>query len=221
MAISAIQPNDKNLAGDPGIGKNGNTAAELKNEFLTLMVAQIRNQDPLNPLDGAQYVSQLAQFSTVEGIQNMSQLQTQNNILMDTMQVLQSTSLLGKQVNVPVDRIQLENSEQLKGKIMLPQNGENVVVRAIGADGQVVKETRLGARNAGETTFELPELKAGNYRLEVIAQHGDKKATYAPTLTRTIEKVSIPGNGGDVLLQISGVGNLSLFSINEFLGARS
>ena len=219
MSISPVKSGDSNTTQDAGIASN--SASALKTEFLTLMVAQIRNQDPLNPLDGTEYVSQLAQMSTVEGIQNMSQLQRQNNVLMDTLQVLQTTQLVGKQVSLPVDRIQLDSKETIEGQIKLGLPANDLVVRAINADGRVVEEIKLGARSASETKFELPKLPAGSYRLEVVARHGETTANYTPYLNRTVEKVSVPGNGGDVLLQVSGVGNLSLFSISEFLGGRS
>ena len=221
MSVSPVKTGDSSATTDAGIASNSNTAAELKDEFLTLMVAQIRNQDPLNPLDGTEYVSQLAQMSTVEGIQNMSQLQQQNNILMDTLQVLQTTQLVGKQVSLPVDRVRLESEEALQGQVKLSQPADNVTIRAIGTDGRVVEEVKLGSRSAGETKFELPALPAGSYRIEVVAQRGDTTTSHTPYLNRVVERVSVPGNGGDVLLQVSGVGNLSLFSISEFLGGRS
>lgn len=221
MSISSVTSADSSSSTTAGTSIDANTASALKTEFLTLMVAQIRNQDPLNPLDGTEYVSQLAQMSTVEGIQNMSQLQKQNNVLMDTLQVLQTTQLVGKQVNLPVDRIQLDEKEAIRGEVRLSQPADNVVVRAINGDGRVVEEIKLGSRGIGEAKFELPQLAAGSYRLEVVATRGDTSTRYTPYLNRTVEKVTVPGNGGDVLLQVSGVGSLSLFSISEFLGGRS
>lgn len=220
MSISAVQNTENSAQSDSGIAKN-NTAAGLQQEFLTLMVAQIRNQDPLNPLDGTQYVSQLAQLSTVEGIQNMSQLQRQNNVLLDTLQVLQSTQLVGKQVSLPVERIKLDKPEALQGRVDLSEPAGSVLVRAINSDGNVAKEVRLGSQPAGSVDFELPTLPAGSYRLEVVVQRGDVQTYQHAYLNRTVDKVSLPANGGDVLLQVSGVGNLSLFSISEFLGGRS
>lgn len=226
MTVSAMQNRETGGATNNGttanaIAGNDNSAAGLKNEFLTLMVAQIKNQDPLNPLDGAEYVAQLAQFSTVEGIENMGKLQNQNNVLMDTLQVLQSTNLAGKQVSIPVDRINLDTEEELTGTVALPAAASEVEVRALDAAGNVVESVNLGARDAGETAFTLPELDAGQYTLEVIARNGDDLTTYPPKLQRTVEKVSVPSDGSDIRLQVAGVGSVSLFSISEFLGGRS
>src|SRR5690606_5935666 len=84
-----------------GVQGNDKDAFALRNEFLQMMVAQVQNQDPLNPLDGTEYVSQLAQFSMVEGLEYMRQQEQQNGVLLNTLQVLQSSQLVGKQVTVP------------------------------------------------------------------------------------------------------------------------
>mgnify|MGYP005675171267 FL=1 len=81
---------------DTGISTNpqdANSATSLQNEFITLMVAQIQNQDPLNPLDGTEYVSQLAQFSQVQSTENMSMLMQNSMVLLDNMQVLSTAGL--------------------------------------------------------------------------------------------------------------------------------
>ncbi|MCV5837740.1 flagellar hook assembly protein FlgD, partial [Escherichia coli] len=65
-----------------------NSASSLQNEFISLMVARIQNQDPLNPLDGTEYVGQLAQFSQVQSTENMSKVMQNSMVLLDNMQVL-------------------------------------------------------------------------------------------------------------------------------------
>lgn len=219
MAVPSVNNSDQRATTGDTIAQNGNTAAGLKNEFLTLMVAQIKNQDPLNPLDGAEYVSQLAQFSTVEGIENMSSLQSSNNILMNTMQVLQSTHLVGKEVSVPVEQLELTKPEVLKGSVHLATSAEDVRVWAIGSDGKIAGEINLGAQARGEVAFELPKLPEGHYTLQVASSRGGQISVDLPHIQRMVEKVSVPPNGGDVRLQISGVGSLSLFSVSDFLGA--
>lgn len=221
MSLAAITGNSEATRTDDSIDKNGNSAGALQNEFLTLMVAQIRNQDPLNPLDGAEYVAQLAQFSTVEGVENMARMQQQNNIKLDTMQVLQSTQLVGKQVSVPASEIQLQDMQSLSGTVELEAGASDVRVWALGPDGKVAGEVKLGAQSAGSVTFDLPPLAEGRYTLQAVIARGDEITTRDPYLHRTVEKVSVPPQGGDVRLQVEGLGSLSLFSVNEFLGAQS
>lgn len=200
------------------VAKNENDIGELKSEFLTMMLAQLKNQDPLNPMDGAEYASQMAQFSTVEGIQNMGKLQQQNNNLIDSLQVLQTTNLVGDNVSVPASQIKLSEPDSLKGFVDLKTSAENLKVVVRDGSGNVVEDMDLGAQNPGRVEFEVPELDSGSYTLDVIARNGDQERMTTPFLERRIDKVSIPGNGGDIQLSISGIGNISLYSVNEFLG---
>lgn len=200
------------------VSKNGNDVGELKNEFLTLMLAQMKNQDPLNPMDGAEYASQMAQFSSVEGIQNMTKLQEQSNTLIDTLQVLQTTNLVGDKVSIPAPQIKLSEEESLKGFVNMKTSAEEVDVVVRDASGEVVEKISLGSQNVGRVDFEIPSLEAGSYTLDVVAKNGDQEATTVPFLERRIDKVSIPGSGGDIQLSVSGIGNLSLYKVNEFLG---
>ncbi|WP_438404767.1 flagellar hook assembly protein FlgD, partial [Aeromonas hydrophila] len=115
---------------DPKIASNGagapqetqanqNSGMQLRNEFLQMMVAQIQNQDPTNPLDGAQDVAQLVQFSMVEGVEGLKKLQLQSNTKMDTQQVLQSTALVDKEVMVPSKTLQQQQEHKIRGQIEL------------------------------------------------------------------------------------------------------
>lgn len=200
------------------VAKNKNDIGELKSEFLTMMLAQLKNQDPLNPMDGAEYASQMAQFSTVEGIQNMGKLQQQNNNLIDSLQVLQTTNLVGDNVSVPASQIKLSEPDGLKGFVDLKTSAENLKVVVRDGSGNVVEDMDLGSQNPGRVEFEVPELDSGSYTLDVIAKNGDQERMTTPFLERRIDKVSIPGNGGDIQLSVSGIGNISLYSVNEFLG---
>lgn len=221
MTINAVDNRNRPGASTAEeIARQANSPEALRDEFLTLMVAQIRNQDPLNPLDGTEYVSQLAQLSSMEGIQNLSQLQRQGNVLMDSLQVLQSTQLAGQQVSTPVTHIQLDERERLSGVVELPAAASDVRVWALGSDGRIAAEVSLGALSAGSSPFELPQLPPGSYKLEVVAQQGGDLATYTPVLSRTVEKVSVPANGGDIQLQLAGIGPVSLYSVRDFLGGQ-
>ena len=78
-----------------------NSTQETKDRFLSLLVAQMKNQDPLNPLDNAQVTSQLAQLSTVQGIENMNASLTALATSLGGNQMAQSANLIGRTVLVP------------------------------------------------------------------------------------------------------------------------
>lgn len=220
MSVNALQSSSLGSVTNNAI--KSSSPSQMKDEFLQLLVAQIKNQDPLNPMDGTEYVAQLAQLSTVEGIENMSQLQNQNNILMDTLQVLQSTQLVGKDVSVSTDQISLKENDTVKGSFSMPGSAEEVQVIARDPSGKIVESVNLGTLIGGQHDFTLPELKKGDYILEVVALNGETTKNFQPSVTRTVEKIIVPSDGGsDIRLNVDGIGLVSLFSINEFLGGKS
>jgi flagellar basal-body rod modification protein FlgD len=220
MSVNALQSSSLGSVTNNAI--KSSSPSQMKDEFLQLLVAQIKNQDPLNPMDGTEYVAQLAQLSTVEGIENMSQLQNQNNILMDTLQVLQSTQLVGKDVSVSTDQISLKENDTVKGSFSMPGSAEEVQVIARDPSGKIVEAVNLGTLIGGQHNFTLPELKKGDYILEVVALNGETTKNFQPSVTRTVEKIIVPSDGGsDIRLNVDGIGLVSLFSINEFLGEKS
>lgn len=202
------------LAGDNGIARNGDNAFALRNEFLQMMVAQVRNQDPLNPLDGTEYVSQLAQFSTVEGLEYLRMQEQQNSVLLNTMQVLQSAQLVGKQVTVPASTVNFTSDDTLAGRVAMPEGAEGVTLKVYDAAGNVVAE-KSWAASSSDTTFEF-DLSAGKYRLDVEAVGEDVVGRAATYLQREVERVSLAGDGGDIQLQFAGGGSMSLFNVVEF-----
>lgn len=193
----------------------GNDVTDLRSEFLQMMVAQINNQDPLNPLDGTEYVSQLAQFSMVEGLEQMKMQGQQQATMMDTLQVLSSTSLMGKKVTVPTQSINLDTPEALSGKIAVPNGAEKLTMKVYDQNGTLVHEQDWQSPD-GEQAFNLPELAKGEYDFKVTAEREGKTVALAPSLTRTVEKVSLPGGGGDIMLSLAGIGQVSLFQVTEF-----
>lgn len=213
MSLSAVNSlSGLNHSTSEGILGN-NSATGLRNEFLQMMVAQIQNQDPLNPLDGAEYVAQLAQFSTVESLENLRIQEQQNGVMLNTLQVLQSAQLVGRQVTVPASSVELAQAETLRGHVDFPEGADSVTLQVYDANGQVVAE-RFWVGGA-EARFDI-ELPTGRYRLVAEARQGSATQISSTYLQREVEKVSLGNHGSDIRLQLTGVGDLSLFSVTEF-----
>lgn len=204
------------LSGDIASNGDSTSAFGLRNEFLTMMVAQVQNQDPLNPLDGTEYVSQLAQFSMVEGVEYLRQGQAEQADLMYTQQVLQSTSLVGKQVLVPSRSLVMNEAGEAEGQLRLPAAAESVTLKVKDLNGNVVEELSWSNADAGELDYSLSALTEGTYTLEAEAKTGDSTYSLTPYVSETVERVSLPSSGGDIQLSLSGLGNVSLFSVTEF-----
>src|SRR5690606_5928804 len=136
-----------------------NDSTSLQNEFISLMVAQIQNQDPLNPLDGTEYVGQLAQFSQVQSMENMSSLMQNSMVLLDNMQVLSTAGLVGQTVYVSGNEFELTDAPQ-SGKVELDYASSQVNLVIADEFGQSIN-LPLGAHPAGHVDFTVHPVALG------------------------------------------------------------
>lgn len=126
------------------------SASDIQNRFLELLVTQMKNQDPLNPMDNAQVTSQMAQLSTVTGIDNLNTtLQAlSNSLTSNTNQSLQAAGMIGHGVLVPGNVINLASGTGLGG-FQLPQAVDDAQVSIYDASGALVRNIDMGAQPAG------------------------------------------------------------------------
>ncbi|MDP1635301.1 MAG: flagellar hook assembly protein FlgD, partial [Gallionellaceae bacterium] len=157
------------------------TAAKPVNEqdrFMTLLVAQMKNQDPLNPMDNAQMTSQLAQISTVSGIDKLNVTLQALSTSMYSNQALQATAMIGHGVLVAGSGVDLVKNTGLGG-FELSQPADNAVVSIYNQAGELVRRVDLGAKPAGITKWQWDgkdskgvDLPDGHYTFSVNATQG-------------------------------------------------
>ena len=210
-ARSASQRVDDNIAGN----STASGGMQLRNEFLQMMVAQLQNQDPTNPLDGSQYVTQLAQFSMVEGVEQLKVLQQKSIAMMDTQQVLQSTDLIGRDVMVPTASLKQGAEKAIRGQIELGGAADQVELKVFDQHGTLVATRNWGESKAGGIDYDLPVLPAGEYSFEVKASLAGSKVQSKHYVSSTVDRVTLPGTG-DIMLEVAGVGEVPLFSAIQF-----
>lgn len=195
---------------------NMNTAESLHNEFITLMVAQIQNQDPLNPLDGTEYVGQLAQFSQVESTENMSKVMQNSMVLLDNMQVLSTAGLVGQTVYVDTGEFELTDQVQ-QGKIELQHASNQVNLLIKDEYGQITK-VPMGGRGEGDVDFTVDPaelgLKPGKYTVAVELDEGLTQPNIL--MSGEVAQVRVPSNGGAALVNVAGVGSVPFYQISQF-----
>ncbi|HSQ03480.1 MAG TPA: flagellar hook capping FlgD N-terminal domain-containing protein, partial [Burkholderiales bacterium] len=126
---------------------------DAQNRFLTLLVTQLKNQDPLNPMDNAQLTTQLAQISTVEGIDKLNVTLQSLAASFALTQSLQATGMIGHDALVPGSTLALASGKAVAG-IELAQPADKVIVTISDADGNVRERVDLGPRPAGVSAFE-------------------------------------------------------------------
>ena len=191
-----------------------------KNEFLELLVTQLNNQNPLEPQENGEFIAQLAQFSTVEGVEKL-------NSSMETMlsgyqssQALQASSLVGRKVIVPTDKAVVDTSETFKASIVLPTTSSNVAVNVYDSAGTVVNRINMGQQQAGNVSFMWDgkdssgkTLPPSTYRFEAQATYqGETKGLYT-LLPANVDSVTLGQNGGELQLNLAGVGSIGLSQV--------
>lgn len=224
MAVNAVQNDNSGLlaalnATNGSQGRSGVKAIE--DRFLKLLVTQLKNQDPMNPMENAELTMQLAQMSTVEGINKLNAgLET----LMDSYrasQTLQAASLIGHQVFVAGDRLGLSAEGMAIGGLELPQAADKVRVDILDAAGAVVRKLELGPMPAGLSRFVWDGLDdagamlptGGDYRFLVEAQ-ADGQPVEAVTLTLD-EVYSVITEGTGMSLELAHRGRLTLDQVRQ------
>lgn len=165
------------------------SSADSEQRFLKLLVTQLNNQDPLNPLDNAQLTSQLAQMSTVSGIEKLNSAFQSLLAQSGSSQVLQSAALIGRTVLVPGAELTLAQGADVPFAVEVPAAADSVKVTITNAAGDTVRSFDLGALPQGTKTLSWDgksdngtQLADGVYKVKVEALSGGDKAA-AGTLT--------------------------------------
>jgi flagellar basal-body rod modification protein FlgD len=189
-AISSLTPNAATSASDTTkkVGAN-----ETEDRFLKLLVAQLRNQDPLKPLDNAEVTSQMAQINTVQGISKMNESMV---AMLSQFENMQAVSLAGKTVLVEGNSLKLAETEtkgkfSARGGFELAADADQVYVDVKDSTGKLVTSIALGNKGAGMSNFNWDgaidaknNAPAGDYTFEVRAQSRGKPVD-AVTLANT------------------------------------
>lgn len=151
--LSASQIEAYNATGTAA-AKSADPQAE-QDKFMTMLVAQLNNQDPLNPMDNAQMTTQMAQINTVSGIQQLNKTMTDMASQFGSLQSLQGVSLIGRTAVVE-GSTPLVADGVARGGFQLATAAQNVQVSVLGKAGQLLGTTQLGALEAGEHMFDAP-----------------------------------------------------------------
>lgn len=188
--------------------------------FLKLLVTQMQNQDPLNPLDNAQVTTQMAQINTVNGIEKLNRTVQSLSGQFVQLQAMQTASLVGREVTVKGDALAVSDGAG-RGAVSLSGAATAVRVEVLSATGQVVGSTELGARSAGTHNFSWnpatatpPVTATDGLRFRVVATSGTTPVA-AETLMR--DRVDAVRTGGDTLtLDLRQTGAVAYADIKAF-----
>ncbi|MBI3903657.1 MAG: flagellar hook assembly protein FlgD [Nitrosomonadales bacterium] len=195
---------------------NANSASAIQDRFLTMLTAQLKNQDPLNPMDNGQITSQMAQLSTVSGIDKLNATLKALSDSMTMAQSMSSTSMIGHGVMVPGSSLNLSNGQAIGGA-ELTTPADSLRVTITDAAGNTVRTLQLGAQSAGIVPFAWDgktdagaAAADGVYKFKVQAVLSGNATTPATLSFGTVNAMT-PGVQGATL----DVGQLGSFALSD------
>lgn len=218
-ATSASEAFYASLAGNRT--NKASAMAEAEDRFLTLLTTQLKNQDPLNPLDNAQLTSQLAQISTVNGIEKLNaSLQKLLSNMTDT-QALQAAAMVNRSVLAPGTSLTLGESGG-SGGFELATGVDDLTITIKDANGLVMRTLSLGAQDAGIHQFVWDgktdsgaQAAPGNYSFSLAAKRGGEAVTATALAYGLVQAVT--NNNGVLTLDVGRLGAFSMSDIRRII----
>ncbi|MFZ4699525.1 MAG: flagellar hook assembly protein FlgD [Candidatus Methylumidiphilus sp.] len=194
---------------------------DLQNEFLNLLVAEMKNQDPTNPLSNDQMVSQMAQISSVTGINSMQASIEALTASFQSSQALQAASMIGHQVLVPGSSMQLANDKSVFG-VDLSEAADSVQVTIKDANGNRVHDMNLGSQDAGVLPLQWDGVTDtgvaaadGVYTFSVAATLAGEPVQATALAFGALQSVSNSAIGTTV--RVEGVGSVALSDLRQII----
>ena len=173
-----------------------------QNEFLQLMLAQLKNQDPFKAMDPSQFLGQLAQFGTVTGIQEMQSAFGTLSDAMRSSQVLDGSTMVGREVLVASQDATLQAEGSVHGAFDVPSGATGLTLNIRDANGTLVRHTALPAGTGLQefswdgTADNGVRAPAGNYTFEAIASGGGRSESLEMLLASRVTSVTIDASTG-------------------------
>ena len=201
---------------------NGTAATQTANEagsadrFLKLLVTQMQNQDPMNPMDNAEITSQMAQINTVNGIEKLNTTVAGLSGQFDTLQVMTGASLVGRDVTLKGNKLAVEDGKAVGG-FDLTGTADRVKLEVLSPAGRVVDTLNLGAQSAGRHGFEWAAKEGASgtgYTFRVTATQGSAAVTTTALMRDRVDAVNADGSG--LVLQTRNNGPIAYGDVKAF-----
>ena len=190
-------------------------------DFLKLLTQQLAQQDPTEPVDNDQMITQMASFSTVEGIAQMTEQFDSLNSVMTSSQALQASSLVGQKVLIPSNIADRVVGSDIGAVISTPSgtNGD-VTVTVENEDGEVIRTINIGQQNAGNNDFSWDgkdedgnEVEEGLYSITATGSVDGESQELAVSTYSHVASVNLGAGTNGVILNLRGLGNISLTEV--------
>ncbi|MDH3219719.1 MAG: flagellar hook assembly protein FlgD [Gammaproteobacteria bacterium] len=193
-------------------------------EFLELMTAQLKYQDPLKPMENGDFLGQMAQFGTVSGINDLNTTFNTMSASFQSNQALQASTLVGRRVMVPSQTGYLADDAPLLGSVDLDQPASKVVISIKNGAGQLVHRQELGVQQAGLVDFQWNgqdangnSLPGGEYQIAAEVYRGTEVNAGIMYTVVDVESVTLGAGGQDLTLSVSGLGDIDMNQVRKIM----
>jgi len=199
--------------------KAATTAADSQDRFLKLLVAQLNNQDPMNPLDNAEMTSQIAQINTVTGIQQLNETMKSMSDQFTSLQVMQGGTMVGRTVMTEGDKLNLDTESKTGGGAFdLDGTAANVTVQIYSSAGKMVGTLPMGSLEAGRYSFAWDTSTytgKGDLTFKVVATNGS--SAVGSTTLMSDKVLSVGAEDGSLKLSLQKGGTVDYSAIKAIL----
>jgi flagellar basal-body rod modification protein FlgD len=195
-------------------------------DFLKLMTTQMTHQDPTKPMQNGEFLSQMAQFGTVSGIQDLQKAFKDFSSSISSGQSLQAASLVGRSVSSASNSALLESGGDIKGAIDLPESASTINVKIIDpTTGDVIKNLSLGGpHRSGSVAFDWDGVKdnnllaaPGTYTVQVNANINGVNTELTPNIESQVESVSLGNGSNGIQVNLRGLGPINFNQVKQIL----
>ncbi|ALB54537.1 flagellar hook assembly protein FlgD [Cronobacter turicensis] len=200
----------------------GSNASDLQSSFLTLLVAQLKNQDPTNPMQNNELTTQLAQISTVSGIEKLNTTLGSISGQIDNSQSLAASALIGHGVMIPGSTILTGKDTTTPFGVELQQAADKVTATVTDKSGKVVRTIEIGALSAGVHTFSWDGTMSdgtkapdGSYNVSIAASNGGTQLVAQPLNFALVN--GITRSNGSNLLDLGTYGTTTLDQVRQII----
>lgn len=225
----AVNVNDTSTSGTSSTSSTSSSsslttssASDLQSSFLTLLVAQLKNQDPTNPLQNNELTSQLAQISTLNGIEKLNTTLGSISGQIDSSQALQASNLVGHGVMITGTTVLAGNSTTTPFGVELTQAADKVTATITNKDGTVVQTLDLGSLSAGVHTFSWDGKMSdgtaaadGSYKVSIAASSGTTQLVAQPLQYALVQGVTLSDSGNK--LDLGTYGTTTLDEVRQII----
>ncbi|MCK9637466.1 MAG: flagellar hook assembly protein FlgD [Methylobacter tundripaludum] len=226
MAIQGTTTDYSSLTVTPKKDSEATRKASLGQEqFLKLMTAQMTHQDPSSPMQNGEFITQMAQFGTVSGIQDLQKSFADFASSINSSQALQATSLVGRYVSVPGTKAVLPAGGEIKGAINLADSSSSVKVKVTNANtGEIVQNIDLGQHSAGKVPFVWDGVNSngamanpGVYKIEATAYIDGKNTVLETDLNAQVDSVTMGNGSTGMKVNLTGLDSVDFNKIKQIL----